>query len=199
MLKFPVDLSSHNFPYNSGIIFLSTELFQINTQTLKDMNAKTNHEVLNPLLFDTKGQTMPDNQSILIFLVDDNELYLKSLEVQFKMNPDLTVKTFLSGEECIKNLSQKPDIIVLDYFLDSKHKGAMNGFKTLLEIKEASPGTNVIMLSSHESTEVAVNCIKNGAFDYIEKNEKTFCRLKKAIKKIFSIFSVEKELIVWDW
>ena len=154
---------------------------------------------LSPSLIDTKGKQMPDHDSILIFLVDDNELYLKSLEHKFKMNPDLTVKTFLSGEECVANISMMPDIIVLDYFLDSSQTGAMDGFKTLLKIKAVSPGTNVIIVSSQESTEVAVNCIKYGAFDYIVKNDKAFCRLKQTIKKIFSIVSVEKELIVWDW
>jgi DNA-binding NarL/FixJ family response regulator len=163
------------------------------------MCAKTNNGILNPLLFDTKAQKLPDHNSILIFLVDDNELYLRSLEVQFKMNPDLTIKTFTSGEACIKSLSENPDVIVLDYFLNSQDDSAIDGFKTLLKIKEASPGTNVIMLSSHEATDVAVKCIKNGAFDYIVKNDVTFYRLKQAIKKIFSIFSVEKELIVWDW
>lgn len=161
--------------------------------------AKQETSFLSPTLVDTKGKQMPDNQSILIFLVDDNELYLKALEKKFKMNPDLTIRTFLSGEECINNLSTKPDIIVLDYFLDGKDQGAMDGFKTLVKIKEVSPGTNVIMMSSQESTEVAVNCLKYGAFDYIVKNEKLFCRLKQTIKKIFSIVSVEKELIIWDW
>jgi len=164
------------------------------------MNTKvTHHGPVNPLLFDTKGQKMPDHHNILIFLVDDNELYLRTLEAQFRMNPDISVKTFLTGEDCIRSLGQKPDIIVLDYFLNSENESAMNGFNTLVKIKEKSPGTNVIMLTSHESTEVAVNCMKNGAFDYIVKNEKTFYKLKLAIKKVFSIFSVEKELIIWDW
>jgi DNA-binding NtrC family response regulator len=161
----------------------------------------TQHEngFLSPALVDTKGKQMPDHHSILIFLVDDNELYLRSLEHKFKLNPDLTIKTFLSGEECVANLSMKPDVIILDYFLDSEQTGAMDGFKTLVKIKEVSPGSNVIMLSSQESTEVAVNCIKYGAFDYIVKNEQVFYRLKQTIKKIFSIVSVEKELIIWDW
>ncbi|MBA3972251.1 MAG: response regulator [Bacteroidetes bacterium] len=160
---------------------------------------KNEHGYLSPSLIDTKGKQMPDHQNILIFLVDDNELYLRALEQKFKMNPDLTIKTFLSGEDCVKNITLKPDIIVLDYFMDGNQTGAMDGFKTLIKIKEVSPGSNVIMLSSQESTEVAVNCIKFGAFDYIVKNDKVFCRLKQTIKKIFSIVSVEKELIVWDW
>ncbi|MFL5764066.1 MAG: response regulator [Bacteroidia bacterium] len=159
----------------------------------------TNSGIVSPLLFDTKGQKMPDHHSILIFLVDDNELYLRTLEAQFRMNPDITVKVFLSGEDCVRSLGQKPDIIVLDYFLNGEDEDAMDGFNTLVKIKEKSPGTNVIMLTSHESTDVAVNCLKYGAFDYIVKNEKTFFKLKQAIKKAFSIYSVEKELIIWDW
>lgn len=156
-------------------------------------------EISSPLIKDTKGLTINDNKGIVIFLVDDNALYLKSLEIQFSEERDLLVKTFLTGEACLESISLKPDIVVLDYFLDTANNKAMNGLETLVQIKKASPGTQVIIFSAHERTETAVNCIKNGAFDYIVKDEKTFFKLKKSIKKILEIHSKEKELIVWDW
>ncbi len=162
-------------------------------------NSKSIENSVGSLIIDTKGRPMPDNNSIVIFIVDDDLLYLKALENQFKQNLNLTVKTFSTGEACIENLKLKPDIIILDYFLDTVKKDAIDGLHTLIEIKKISPGTQVIMSSSHECTEVTVNCIKHGAFDYIVKNNQTFSRLKKAIKKAFSISNKVKELIVWDW
>jgi DNA-binding NtrC family response regulator len=167
------------------------------SKTHVEMTLKSPYQETN--IVDTKAQIMPHNKKILIFIVDDNPLFLKSMETPFNRNGNFSVKTFLTGEECIRSLDLKPDLVVLDYFLNSSDPDAMDGFKTLLLIKENSPGTQVIMVSSQESTELAVNCIKNGAFDYIAKNEKTFHRLKQSIKKVFSLYSVEKELILWDW
>ncbi len=148
---------------------------------------------------DPKDIPKPDAKKIVIFLVDDNELYLKSLEIQFREIDAPVIKTFLTGEACLMNMSLKPDIIILDYFLNTVNKNAMDGLKTLVKIKDASPSTQVIMSSANENAEIAVNCLKFGAFDYIVKNENTFVKLKQIIKKIFSLYSKEKEIIVWDW
>ena len=142
---------------------------------------------------------MYTNKEILIFLVDDDLMYLKSLEMQFSQNPVLTIKTFSSGEECLKNLHQKPDIIVLDYFLNNVNDKAINGLETLLEVKQRVPETQIIMLSSKISVELAVQCIKLNAFDFVIKDQNTFIKLKSIIKQIFNIHSEVKELMVWEW
>jgi two-component system OmpR family response regulator len=142
---------------------------------------------------------MYTNKEILIFLVDDDLMYLKSMEALFSQNPILVIKTFSSGEECVKNLSQKPDVIVLDYFLNAARADSMNGLDTLLRVKQVVPETQVIMLSSKISVELAVQCIKLDAFDFVTKDENTFSRLKTIIKQIFNIHSEVKELLVWEW
>jgi DNA-binding response OmpR family regulator len=55
------------------------------------------------------------------------------------------------------------------------------------------------MLSAIESKEVAIDSLELGASDYIVKNQNTFSQLKERIKNFLSIYSKEKELIVWDW
>ncbi len=148
---------------------------------------------------DTVEKIMSNQQAILIFIVDDDPLYLKNLEFQFKENPNLVIKTFLTGEACIEKLSLKPDIIILDYLLNPKDDKTLDGIPTLVKIKNVSPSTQVIMLSSNESAEVATNSLKLGAFDYVVKDQKTYLNLKKCIKKVLSVYSKEKELVVWDW
>lgn len=150
-------------------------------------------------IIDTKDRGMPNQKDITIFIVDDDQMYLKSLELQFNQNPNLKVQTFLSGEACMEKISLKPDVVILDYILNSSNKEAMDGLNTLIEVKNASVGTQVIMLSSTESIEVATNSLKLGAFDYVVKNANTFLKLKNCVKKILGIYSKEKELIVWDW
>ena len=133
------------------------------------------------------------NEKLKIFLVDDDALYLKSLEIEFFNNADFEIKTFLSGELCLENLSLNPDIIILDYHLDGINPNAMNGLQTLTLIKKHKD-IPVIMLSSQDSIDVAVSCMYHKAFDYVIKSETAFVRLQKIISTIYKYQKMEKEL-----
>jgi two-component system, OmpR family, response regulator len=137
---------------------------------------------------------MTNKKKSLLFLVDDDALYLKSLEIEFSQNSEVSVKTFATGELCLENISQHPDIVILDYYLDSVDPTAKNGIETLDKIKSSNPMIEVIMLSSQDKIEVAVNCMKHKAFDYIVKSETAFIRLQKVINTIFLIRNTEKAL-----
>lgn len=137
---------------------------------------------------------MENENKIKIFLVDDDVVYLKALEIQFLENADFDVETFATGELCIANLSKKPDIIILDYLLDGIEKNAMNGLETLTKIKEFDANIPVIMLSCQDKIEVAVSCMRHKAFDYVVKSETAFIRLKKLISRIFKFKNMEKQL-----
>ena len=133
-------------------------------------------------------------KKILIFLVDDDALFLKSLEIEFSGNTESSIITFATGELCLANLSQNPDVVILDYHLNSVDVNAVNGLETLDRIKIINPLIPVIMLSSQDKIEVAVNCMKHQAFDYIVKSETAFVRLQRAITTIFHYQKIEKAL-----
>ncbi len=134
------------------------------------------------------------NEKIKLFLVDDDAVFLKSLEIEFLQHADFDIETYPTGELCIKNLSHNPDVIILDYNLDGVDKTAMNGMETLDKIKATHPDISVVMLSSQDKIEVAVNCIHHRAFDYVVKSETAFTRLQKIITTIFKYKKMEKEL-----
>ena len=135
-----------------------------------------------------------NEKKILLFLVDDDILFLKSLEIEFAQNTDSVIKTFVTGELCIENIGQNPDIVILDYHLNGIEKSAINGLETLDKLKAINPEIPVIMLSSQDKIDVAVNCMKHLAFDYIVKSETAFIRLQKAITTIFQNQKLEKTL-----
>lgn len=137
---------------------------------------------------------MAAEKKIMIFLVDDDPLFLKSLEIEFTQNTESLIRTFSTGEQCLASVSENPDVIILDYYLDSVEKDAINGLQTLDKIKELYPEIPVIMLSSQDKIEVAVNCMKHQAFDYFVKSETAFIRLQKAITTIFHFQKIEKAL-----
>ena len=137
---------------------------------------------------------MNNGNKIKLFLVDDDALFLKSLEIQFLYHADFDIETFATGELCMESLSHNPDVIILDYFLNGIDKKAMNGIETLIKIKAYNPDIPVVMLSSQDKIEVAIKCMHNRAFDYVVKSETAFTRLQKIITTIFRYKKMEKEL-----
>ena len=134
------------------------------------------------------------NEKMKIFLVDDDALFLKSLEIEFTHHTDFAVKTFATGELCLLHLEEHPDVIILDYHLNGIDKNAMNGIETLDKIKETDASILVVMLSAQDKIEVAVSCMHHHAFDYVVKSETAFMRLQKNITAFFHHAKIEKEL-----
>jgi DNA-binding NtrC family response regulator len=137
---------------------------------------------------------MKNENKIKLFLVDDDALFLKKLEIEFLQHADFEIETFATGELCLDHLTKNPDVIILDYHLDGIDKNAINGMETLDKIKATNPDIPVIMLSSQDKIAVAIDCMHHRAFDYVVKSETSFMRLQKIITSIFSYRKMEKEL-----
>jgi two-component system OmpR family response regulator len=137
---------------------------------------------------------MKNDNKIKLFLVDDDAVFLKSLEIQFLDHADFEIETFPTGEMCLANISKKPDIVILDFHLNGIDKSAINGLQTLDEIKKTNSEIPVIILSSQDKIDVAVQCIHHDAFDYVVKSETAFVRLQKIITSIFEYNKLKKEL-----
>ena len=137
---------------------------------------------------------MNNEQDIKIFLVDDDALFLKALEIEFAHETKYQVKTFASGELCLEHLDQNPYLIVLDFHLNGINRQAMNGIETLDKIKTLNPNIPVVILSSQDKIEVAVRCMHHKALDYIVKSETAFLRIQKNIHAHIHYEKLEKEL-----
>jgi two-component system OmpR family response regulator len=137
---------------------------------------------------------MKKKDKIRIFLVDDDAVYLRLLEIQFLEHADFEIETFATGELCIESLSHKPDIVILDYLLDGVERDVMNGIETLDKIKAFDPNIQVVMLSAQDKIDVAINCMHHAAFDYVVKSETAFMRLQKIINTICETTKLKKQL-----
>ncbi|PKP43536.1 MAG: response regulator [Bacteroidetes bacterium HGW-Bacteroidetes-12] len=137
---------------------------------------------------------MTNENKIKLFLVDDDAVYLKLLEIEFLQHGDFVIETYPTGELCMENLSHNPDVIILDYYLDGVDKNAMNGLETLDKIKASNPNIPVVMLSSQDKIDIAISCMHHGAFDYVVKSETAFIRIQKIITAIFEFKKIEKQL-----
>jgi DNA-binding NtrC family response regulator len=137
---------------------------------------------------------MKNSQAIKLFIVDDDTVFLKSLEIEFRSETDYLIETYATGELCLANLAHQPDVVILDYHLDGVDSSAMNGIATLDKIKQINPQIPVIILSSQDKIDVAVRCMRHKAFDYVVKSETAFFRMKKTIHAILKQQRLEKKL-----
>ena len=135
-----------------------------------------------------------NSEKIKLFLVDDDAVFLKSLEIEFLHHGDFDIETFPTGEKCVENLSHGPDVIILDYHLDGIERHAMNGMATLDMIKAYNDNIPVVILSSQDKIAVAIDCMHHRALDYVVKSETAFTRLQKIITDVLSLQKIEKQL-----
>jgi DNA-binding NtrC family response regulator len=111
-----------------------------------------------------------------IYIVEDDPWYGELLKHHLSLNPDYAVTLFSSSADCLHQLYLKPDLICIDFGLPD-----MSGDKLLQKIKAANQDIPVIVISGQEDIAVAVSLLKNGARDYIIKDDHTRDRLWQAI------------------
>ncbi|MDR6157064.1 DNA-binding NtrC family response regulator [Chryseobacterium sp. SLBN-27] len=124
-----------------------------------------------------------------IFLVDDDPFFAEMLKYYLQLNPDYTVYIFNTGKECLSALYQAPDVICIDFGLPD-----LQGDELFTQIKNVYPDLPMIVISGQENIEVAVNFLKQGAKDYIVKNEHTKELLWNSIIRIRETISLKQEV-----
>jgi len=134
---------------------------------------------------------MDIKKSLLIYVVEDNWVYNRMVCEYLKKQNYTNVKSFISGNECIKTVmnGENPDIVIQDYFLDD-----LNGIDVLKAIKAKCKNAEFIFLTSNENIEVAIDCIAYGVHDYIIKDKGDILkRLVDKINKVSKVISLRKK------
>ncbi|MCX6241754.1 MAG: response regulator [Bacteroidetes bacterium] len=119
-----------------------------------------------------------------IFVVDDDTMLTEAIKDWLTRNVPHQVSIFNTGEDCLKHLYEKPEVVVLDYFLNTVSKDAANGIEILKAIKKYDPSIHVIILSSQEHYGIAVQTIQKGAEQYVIKDEKAFEKIASLINEL---------------
>ena len=120
----------------------------------------------------------------LIFVVDDDKVILNLLEYTFKSRDGYVIRTFMSGEECLKHMDQVPDLIVLDHLFYLEGKESMTGLDTLKCLKKLDFKVPVIILSGQEDLNLIKEFIGNGAIKYIPKEDYFIDVLVESVERI---------------
>ncbi len=125
-----------------------------------------------------------------IFIVEDDSWFTEFLMYHIRLvETDATIKQFKSGKQLLASLHEQPSIITLDYNLPDA-----NGKDLLKIIKDKSPQTKVIIVSGSNDLKLAVELLKEGAYDYILKDTDTKERIWNTFRNISETIALNKEV-----
>ncbi|MBF0329941.1 MAG: sigma-54-dependent Fis family transcriptional regulator [Nitrospirae bacterium] len=117
---------------------------------------------------------------LTVLLVDD-ETALRKMTVGVLETDNINVIEAENGEIAVEKFrSQRPDLVLMDIRMPN-----MTGDKALIEMKAIDPTVTVLMMSAYSDLNVAVECMKNGAYDFIHKPIQ-YPQLMAVIKRIAS-------------
>jgi DNA-binding NtrC family response regulator len=107
----------------------------------------------------------------------------KEFEFQVFHEPD---KAFMDSME-----TTSPEFLLLDYHIVLANGKEVLGINVLKKMQKEYPATNVIMLTSEDRLETAINLMREGAYDFVLKSESAIVNLVKAIGRKVSLFNME--------
>ncbi|HYV93438.1 MAG TPA: sigma-54 dependent transcriptional regulator [Chitinophagales bacterium] len=126
-----------------------------------------------------------------IFMLEDNSAYATQIKYILEKENNYDITVFETATEFFKHLRENPDIVIIDYFLPDR-----NGIDVLKEIQNYNRDIACIILSGQDEVEVVVDCYKNGAKDYIIKDNNAHIELKKSIQNWTLNANLRKEVAV---
>jgi len=98
-------------------------------------------------------------------LIADDDATLCSVLTRFLTSEGYAVTSVLDGGAALAAAeTENPDIALLDIAMPVK-----DGVEVLKELTRTRPGTGVLMITGNDDEELARECLKNGAFDYLAK------------------------------
>ena len=130
-------------------------------------------------------------QKPMIYIIEKNSNYRKVIK-NYLAAFDFDVKTFSSPDECLENISEYPDVIVLDFFFGDN---TISGFDFMKYYKKRNPTTRFIYLSSNNDINLALDTLKLGATDYIVKDIYAPDKLVQRILRLIEAKKVLKKAI----
>lgn len=125
-----------------------------------------------------------------IYIIEDNPVERTMLVDYLGKYPNLTIKEFANGDLCVKDIvisKTTPDLILLDYFLDSEITTSKDGLEILTRLKEISPSSEVIMFTSIDNERINELARKKGAMNYIVKGPSSYAKLDNMLQNNFSM------------
>ena len=113
------------------------------------------------------GTTVKDKSLTNDILIVDDEVDIRLVIKGILNDEGLSVREAANADETLKAISmRRPNLVILDIWLNNS---SMDGMQILHHVRKEFPDMPVIMISGHGNIQTAVEAIKIGAYDFIEK------------------------------
>ena len=123
-----------------------------------------------------------------ILVVDDEDIVRKSIAKVLACE-DYSIMMAESGFDALDKVEQeRPDLVILDIKMED-----LDGVEVLKKIKEKYPETVVVMVTGFASVTTAIESMKAGAYDYIQKPIKAQ-ELRKIVANALETLRLKKEV-----
>jgi len=135
---------------------------------------------------------MTSNEKFKILVVEDNSVIRQFIAMKLKTAFDCHIIEFERAEPCLQVLNGlSPSLVIVDFHLDSTVGNAMNGLQFITEMRKRENHAPIIMASSQRNISKAVATLKNGAINYINKDDTGFLdRLEDAVSEVMHFSSL---------
>ena len=124
-----------------------------------------------------------------VLVIDDNA-DIRFLICNILKEKDYLVRSAANYNQALFEINKKiPDIAIIDIKLD---KGDRDGIDLLKNIMKKNKNVPVIMISGHANVQLAVEAIRLGAYEFVEKPFSTE-KILNYVSRALEIFSLKKE------
>lgn len=122
-------------------------------------------------------------EKLTAFVVEDNIQYAEMICYVLNQTGLYQAYPFYSVNSCLQELNNQPDLVVLDYHLNTS-PDKKNGDQILAYIQKEKLKSSVVLLSGQDKISIAVNAIKEGVYDYIVKNDYAIAKITLAAQHV---------------
>lgn len=144
---------------------------------------------------------MNTKKIIKIVIVEDDLYFQKALTkyIHTICNPaayphlDFHIKSYSNAHECIEELENDTNIMILDYFLINEEEAdVLTGADIVIEANKHCTDCKIIMISAQQNKNVTTQLMQQGIYEYVDKNINSNNRIGAILQKILKD---ESELI----
>jgi NarL family two-component system response regulator LiaR len=116
-----------------------------------------------------------NGERITVFIVDDHDVVRKGLRFYLSAHPDIAIVGEAGDSQtAIEGVAEQvPDVVLMDLMLPLKPGGQpsdQGGVQATRQIRQSSPHTQVVVLTSYAQDELLFSAIKAGALSYLLKD-----------------------------
>lgn len=132
---------------------------------------------------------MEDKSPVRVFILEDDPVYAKTIQLGLEENGSYSIIHFTNGEDFLKALHMRPDIVTIDFNLPD-----YSGLEILKKVVMADKEIIPIVVSGQSDVEIVVQCYKSGAKDYIAKKADSLVQIINSVKNLSANVYLKKEL-----